>query len=170
MHKFETLITAGISFSLNALDKANSEYVEQLQNSSSTPAVKGLQMIELQKTVLAIGMFSLFESILQQRLSCKKGFQRTKEILQETNQIQLLNRFNDFYLAINVLKHGKGLSYNKLVEKADSLPFQIKMKEEYHFDEGDVSEVLTYLKVDNDFVLNCADIIQKVSEGISVDI
>lgn len=38
-------------------------------------------MIQLQKAILAIGIFSLFESKLQDELSCRKGFEEAKKEL-----------------------------------------------------------------------------------------
>ena len=37
--------------------------IEELQINASTIAIKNLQMIHLQKAILAVGMFSIFESI-----------------------------------------------------------------------------------------------------------
>jgi len=166
MHSFDSLINLGTSFTLKALDELHAESIETLQTSARTSEVKKLQMIKLQKVVMAIGMFSLFESILQQRLSCENGFVKAKEILISAKKFELLELFNKFYLAVNVLKHGKGKSYNELISEADTLPFQLKLENQCSFNDGDVDEVSTYIKVDNDFVLNCANIIQLVSNEI----
>jgi len=74
MHNFDELVYRGAAFTLNALEEVNSKVIEVLQTSASTIAVKNLQMIQLQKAILAIGMFSLFDSILQEGLSCRNGF------------------------------------------------------------------------------------------------
>jgi len=166
MHSFDSLINLGTSFTLKALDELNAESIETLQTSARTSEVKKLQMIQLQKVVMAIGMFSLFESILQQRLSCKNGFDKAKEILKTAKKHALLNRFKIFYLAINVLKHGKGQSYNELMKQADSLPFQIKKRNHDFFNEGNIDEVSTFIEVDNQFVLSCADIVEQVSKEL----
>ncbi|WP_405199086.1 hypothetical protein [Christiangramia sp. LLG6405-1] len=165
MHQFQDLANRGITFTLRALDELNSKIIDELQTHAPTSAVKNLQMIQLQKAILAIGMYSLFESILQQQLKCKNGFKKAKELLMSENKNELLNQFNVYYLAINVLKHGKGKSYETLISKTD-LPFQIKKENQYFFCEGDVSEVSTLILVDNDFVIDCANIIEKVSKEI----
>ncbi|GAA4438159.1 hypothetical protein GCM10023188_33180 [Pontibacter saemangeumensis] len=169
MHKFDDLIYRSTAFALNALEEASLKVLNELQTGASTIAVKNLQMIQLQKVILATGMFSLFESILQEELSCQDGFKEAKKILSKKGKNELHDRFIDFYYAINVLKHGKGKSYNALVAKSGLLPFKIKIPEENFFEEGDVSEVSTLIEVDNQFVLNCAELIEQVSKEIRIE-
>jgi hypothetical protein len=120
----------------------------------------------LQKAILAIGMFSLFESILQEGLSSRNGFEEAKKVILKNGKVELQNRFENFISAINVLKHGRGRSYDTLVSKPELLPFKIKLPGENFFNEGDVSEVSTLIKVDDEFVLNCAELIEQISKEI----
>lgn len=124
-------------------------------------------MIQLQKAIIAIVMFSMFDSILQDQLSCRNGFESAKKILKEKQNLELHDRFDEFICAINVLKHGQGKSYDALLSKSELLPFRIKLREENFFDEGDVSEIDTLIEVDDNFVLNCASLIYKVSSEIA---
>ena len=78
----------------------------------------------------------------------------------------LKDRFSDLQLAINVLKHGRGRSYDALVAKAGALRFRVKLPGEVFFCDGDVSEVSTLIEVDDSFVLSCAEVIREVSEAI----
>ena len=119
-------------------------------------------MIQLQKAILVVGMFSIFEAHLQQGLNCSNGFDEAKEILEDKGELDLKERFNDFFLSINVLKHGRGRSYDALVAKAEALPFRIRLSNESFFSEGDVSEVSTLIEVDDAFVQLCADVISNV--------
>ena len=166
MHKFEDLIYRSTAFTLGALEDINLKIIEELQTSGSTILVKNLQMIQLQKIIFAIGMFSMFDAILQDKLSCKNGFEGAKKILKEKQNIELNNRFDDFIFAINVLKHGKGRSYDTLLSKSELLPFKIKLRGENFFEEGDVSQINSLIEVDDNFVLNCADLIDKISSEI----
>jgi hypothetical protein len=166
MHNFDELVYRGTTFTLCALKEVNSKVIEELQASASTKAVKNLQMIQLQKAILAIGMFSLFDSILQEALSCRNGFEEAKKILTQKAKVELHNNFEYFICAINVLKHGRGRSYDILVAKSSSLPFRIKLPGQNFFYEGDVSEVSTLIEVDDNFVLNCAELIEQVSREI----
>lgn len=115
---------------------------------------------------IAIGMFSLFESILQEGLSSRNGFEEAKKVIVKNGKVELQNRFDNFICAINVLKHGRGRSYDTLVSISELLPFKIKLPGENFFNEGDVSEVSTLIKVDDEFVLNCAELIEQISNEI----
>jgi hypothetical protein len=111
-------------------------------------------------------MFSLFEAILQDGLNCSDGFSEVAPILDGEGQGALKDEFYDFRKAINVLKHGRGQSYDALVAKAANLPFKVKLPTEAFFNEGDVSEISTLIEIDDKFVLQCAKIIQEVSEVV----
>ncbi|MGR3810549.1 hypothetical protein [Jiulongibacter sp. NS-SX5] len=166
MHRFNELVLRSTLFTLDSLKEVENNVIELLQTRGSTVLVKNLQMIQLQKAITAIGMFSLFESILQDGLDCKNGFQEAKNIMKESGNEDLNVRFEDFICAINVLKHGKGRSYDTLVAKSSLLPFKIRMPREGYFEEGDVSEISTLIEVNDDFVLDCARLIEEVSEEI----
>jgi len=123
-------------------------------------------MIQLQKAISAVGMFSMFDAILQGRLQCADGIQGAAALLEAKGEAVLKERFSDLQLAVNVLKHGKGRSYDALVQKAGSLPFRIKLPGEAFFNEGDVFEFSTLVEVDDAFVLLCAEVIHAVSVSI----
>ncbi|WP_338646479.1 hypothetical protein V5J73_13385 [Flavobacterium sp. KS-LB2] len=166
MHLFDDLIYRTTVFTLNVLEETRAKAIEELQTGGSTIAVKNLQAIQLQKVIIAVGMFSLFESMLQEGLSCRNGFEEAKKILVQAGNITLKNNFEEFICAINVLKHGKGKSYNALVSQSTKLPFKIKLIGENFFEEGDVAEVSTLIEVNDKFVLDCAELIENVSKEI----
>lgn len=74
MHLFDDLIYRTTVFTLNVLEETRAKVIEELQTGGSTIAVKNLQAIQLQKAIIAVGMFSLFESMLQEALSYRNGF------------------------------------------------------------------------------------------------
>ncbi|MFM5646353.1 hypothetical protein [Aeromonas caviae] len=166
MHSFTELVDRCTTFTLKTLREANEKTIELLQTSGATSLVKTLQMIQLQKVILAVGMFSIFEANLQDSLGCTNGFDEAKKILGDEEALDTKERFEDIYLAVNVLKHGRGRSYDALVAKAKTLPFRIKLPDESFFFEGDVSEVSTLVEVDDAFVQHCGTIISDVSEVI----
>lgn len=166
MHRFTDLIDGCTTFTLEVLRDAHGRTKRELETSARTPLVKTLQMIRLQKVIMVTGMFSIFESILQRRLNCVNGFSEASSILDSKGELLLKERFRDIQLAINVLKHGRGQSYDALVAKADTLPFRIRKPDQPFFSEGDVSEVSTLIEVDDTFVHNCAGIIREVSNAI----
>ncbi|MFJ1267885.1 hypothetical protein ACD661_04835 [Legionella lytica] len=163
MHKFTELIDRCVTFTIETLRDVNDRVSEELQTSGATRLVKTLQMVQLQKAILIVGMFSMFEANLQDSLDCEDGFKCAKEILTDRGQSAIKERFEDLCLAINALKHGRGRSYYTLVEKVDNLPFKIKLPDESFFLEGDVSEVSTLVEVNDEFVQYCLDVIRDVS-------
>jgi hypothetical protein len=87
-------------------------------------------------------------------------------ILGTKGETSLQEKFSDFQGAINALKHGRGRSYDALVAKAAGLPFKVKLPAEDFFNEGDVSEISTLIDVDDNFVRECASLIQDISFAI----
>jgi len=166
MHSFTETVNRCATFTLEALREANVSTVETLQESGATSLIKTLQMIQLQKTILAVGMFSMFEANLQDGLGCSNGFSSAKKILNDEGELDTKERFDNLCMAINVLKHGRGRSYDALVAKANSLTFRIKLPEESFFFEGDVSMVSTLVEVDDAFVQYCGDVIRDVSDVV----
>lgn len=166
MHEFTELIYRCTSFSLGYLNKVNDEIIQKMESSSATSLVKNLQMINLHKVVLAVGMFSIFEAHLQDNLGCSNGFSEAKKIINEAGKIDIKVCFNDLILAINVLKHGKGKSYYALVKRANRIPFRVKLPDEVFFYEGDVSEISTLIEVDDAFVELCSKSIEDVSNVV----
>jgi len=166
MHSFNELADRCASFTLSALREANDRTIDMLQTSGATTLVKTLQMIQLQKAIFAVGMFSIFEADLKTNFGCEHGFNKVKKILHAKGKADLKERFEDLYFAINALKHGPGDSYNALVAKAGQLPFRVKMPTESFFFEGDVGEVNTLIEVDDAFVQLCGDMISEVSQAM----
>jgi hypothetical protein len=167
MHSFADLVNRSTNFALFRLKEAEDEIVESLQTSGATRHVKNLQMIQLHRAVTAVGIFSLFESIVQDRLKCLDGFAAVRECLESASEVDLANRFSLFVYAINVLKHGHGRSYDALIDMGKNLPFRIKRPGEDFFSEGDVSEIATLIEVDDRFVRDCADLIAQVAGVIN---
>ena len=164
MHSFPDLINRCTAFTLGALEEVNARTINALQTSGATALIKTLQMIRLQKTIMAVGMFSLFEATLQESLNCKNGFAEAKNILDQNGDAAILERFNDLELAINVLKHGLGRSYHALIAKSGgTLQTYVKQLNYQVSDEGEVSEIATLIEVDDKFIGHCAEVIEQVS-------
>jgi hypothetical protein len=167
MHPFGDLVNRSTNFALASLKEAEDEVIEALQTSGATRHVKNLQMIQLHRAITAVGIFSIFESIVQDRLECRDGFAMVRDCLEREGEVDLNNRFSLFVYAINILKHGRGRSYDALIAIGVDLPFRIKRPGEDFFAEGDVSEVATLIEVDDAFVRNCADLIGQVENVVN---
>ena len=136
MHSFADLADRSVNFALGTLQRAEDELIEALQTSGATRHVKNLQMIQLSRAIIAVGMFSIFESVVQDRLECRNGFVTVRECLEHENENDLESRFAIFVNAINVLKHGRGRSYDALLAMDNDLPFRIKRPGEDFFPKG----------------------------------
>jgi hypothetical protein len=164
MHAFDTdLLPLCAEFTLSHSRTVQDEIIDELQTSARTPLLTALRMLRLQRAILVTGMFSLFESLLQSEMGWTEPFDRLKERLAQSGNIELAETFDDYQLAINVLKHGKGRSYRQLLAKASKLEFKVKPEGEPFFFEGDVSEVSVLIDVDDRFVMRCAALIQEAS-------
>jgi len=64
MHSFAELVDHSTNFGLFTLKEAEDKVIEALQTSGATRHVKNLQMIQFHRAVIAVGIFSLFESIV----------------------------------------------------------------------------------------------------------
>lgn len=167
MHDFSELIHRCTTFTLTSLHDVHEKTLEALQTSGATSLVKTLQMIRLEKVILVVGMFSIFDAILKDRLNCENGFAEVKSILKEGNETELLEQFTNYELAINALKHGKGRSYNKLIAKERmSIQATVKNPNENFFFEGDVSEIAGLVEVNDEFIENCSILITRISSTL----
>lgn len=83
MHSFTELVDRCATFTIKTLDEANAKTIEELQTSGATSLVKTLEMVQLQKVIFAVGMFSIFEADSQEGLNCSNGFGEAKKILEK---------------------------------------------------------------------------------------
>jgi len=162
MHEFTDLADRSTSYVLGVLNETADRIGAQLETSSATHHIKNLQMIQMHKAIMAVGLFSLFEAVLQDGLEVEHGFREADAVLAALGDADLALRFRQYRLAVNVLKHGRGKSYDALAAKISDLPFRMKGPDEAFF-EGDVSEVSTLIEVDDAFVSACADLVREVS-------
>ena len=158
MHSFANHCERSTNILLRLLKDEENTVFKQMETSAATINILLLRDFNHTRAFYTIGMFSSFEAVLQSY--SYKSFQAVKDTLEANNSMKLLKRFNIYKDAINVLKHGKGSSYDRLKKKVN-LPFTIKYCDE-PFYEGDVSEIDTLIDVDNEFIVNCVDLIRDV--------
>jgi hypothetical protein len=119
-------------------------------------------MLRLQKAVLATGMFSLFEALLQDKYGWEYPYSSLDQKLRELGRTDLADPIKDYNLSINVLKYGTGRSHAELMARKETLPFRISVPG-HAFDEGDVSEIGILIDVDDRFVRRCAELIDQAT-------
>ncbi|MGB8663622.1 MAG: hypothetical protein WCD24_02515 [Serratia inhibens] len=166
MHQFNELAYRCTCFSLRVINEAYEKTVKELSETGSTPPVKNLQALNLQKMIHAVGLFSIFEAYLQQELACRNGFKEAELILGQAGEHALKENFHNCYLAINALKHGDGASYKILISNISTLNFVVESQTTPTFEEGDVSGIFGLVRVDDSFIENCLEVIEKVSKCI----
>ena len=167
MYAFDTdLLPLCADFTLSQSRKVQGEVHEELQANARTSRVTTLRMLRLQRAILVTGMFSLFEALLQGGMGWTEPFKQLNENLKQSGNLELAETLDDYRLAINVLKHGAGWSYHELLERSPRLKFEVKPDGESFFHEGDVSEIDVLIDVDEQFVRQCAALIQQISSII----
>tara|TARA_B100000678_G_C17994081_1_gene416171 strand:- start:51 stop:581 length:531 start_codon:yes stop_codon:yes gene_type:complete len=161
------LLIEGCVASMKTLIEDTRVQIEELMKTHPTSVhIKNLQSLNLQYAVTAVGIFSIFEADLQRELEADDGFRAVRALLIERDESELLERFDLFKHAINVLKHGAGRSYDALRQFDGSLPFLLKSSDQESFDEGDCTEIDTLILADDEFVSNCAEIVYQVSDFV----
>lgn len=104
-----------------------------------TVFVNSLRMATVEIEVAVVGVFSLFEARMQAHFPKGPFFQRLRSHLINEYQLELATKVHHYYLAVNVLKHGLGSSYEELLNEPN-LPFSIRQIGENFFDDGDIAE------------------------------
>jgi len=165
VHPFSDLAVRCVAMTASSTKEARQRALALLQESGSTVLVKGLQAVELQRAMMAVGLVSMFEAALQRALGVESGFGAARAMLQEGGHAKLEEDFADLLRAINVLKHGAGRSCNELLARRDALPFKVRAEGEF-FEEGDVSELDFLVRADDEFFRYCAAIVDEVATKV----
>jgi hypothetical protein len=148
---------------VNARDDA---IVNELQTRSETTLVDSLRQCTVDRTIIAVGLVGTFEATLANLYGWEQPWNALAGVLGGTGRPNLYDQMRDFYDAVNVLKHGRGRSYDRLLERRDVLSFEVKGPREAFFAEGDVSEVPRLVAADNAFVERCSEIIGEIASVI----
>ena len=101
----------------------------------SDAQVEELRAATVALELAAVDIFTLFEARMQHHFKRGPFSRKLKSVLLESGQTDLANRVHQYYLAINVLKHGKGASYRELLNAPSSL-FVVKPTTEIIADEA----------------------------------
>src|SRR3954464_11287459 len=97
------LLSRCADFTLAQAAEVQSKVLKELKQSGATRHAMTLRLIRLQRSVLAIGMFSLFESFLQDAMGWREPFVEIPRYLREHDRPDLSQHFKDYRDAINVL-------------------------------------------------------------------
>ena len=160
------LLTTCVGFTLQHTHEAEQQTFKELETSGATRLVSALRVFRLQRAILAVGMFSMFEALLQSKLKWTQPFIQLDDHLRKHDKLHLASAIYDYRLAVNVLKHGEGRSHQELIARADKLEFKVRADGDHFHEEGDVSDVGILVDADDQFVRRCAELIKQASEAI----
>ncbi|MEJ6708307.1 MAG: hypothetical protein QNK92_05815 [Amylibacter sp.] len=114
------------------------------QNETSTD-VEDLHAATVALELASVDIFSLFEARMQHHFRRGPFSRKLKSLLLEAKQSDLADKFHQYYLATNVLKHGKGASYRELLNTPNS--FVVVKSNEDIADEANASAGLVDVSV-----------------------
>jgi hypothetical protein len=160
------ILTACVNFTFQHTHEVEQQIFEQLETSGATRLVNALRVFRMQRAIFAVGMFSMFEAMLQSKLKWTEPFNQLDEYLRKHDKHHLASAIIDYRLAVNVLKHGEGRSHQELLARADKLEFKVRADGDYFYGEGDVSDVGILVDADDHFVRRCSELIEQASEAI----
>ncbi len=160
------LLPACANFVLSNAAELEQHVLKELETSGATRHVMTLRMIRVQRAVLAIGMFSLFEALLRTKMNWTQPFDELHRYLNKHDKGHLASAFIDYRLAVNALKHGRGRSHTELLARGSSLDFKVRAAGDLFGEEGDISEVDVLVDADEQFVRRCAELIEEASNFI----
>ena len=106
--------------------KASEDRISEILEFVNGQNASDAQLEELRVTTVAlklsaVDIFSLFEARMQHHFKRGPFSRKLKSLLLKSEKIDLADRVHQYYLAVNVLKHGKGASYRELLNAPNSL-------------------------------------------------
>lgn len=144
------------------------KHVKRLGTGASTIDVNGLRTCSMAITIVAVGLMGTFEAMLQGHAGWTDTYRELGKVLRGGGRADLADRMIDYRLAVNVLKHGEGRSYEQLLARRGLLPFPIKGRGEAFFNEGDVSEVGGLVDTRGGFVDDCTELLNEIRSVLGI--
>mgnify|MGYP001279869348 CR=1 FL=1 len=128
-------LIAAAQVTAKAFENRISEALKLMDGSVGTDAqVKELRRATKALELAAVDIFSIFEARMQHHFKRGPFSRKLKALLLESKELDLAERLHKYYLAVNVLKHGKGASYRELLNSPTSL-FDVKSPQTANSDE-----------------------------------
>ncbi|MEB8385845.1 hypothetical protein OO012_01275 [Rhodobacteraceae bacterium KMM 6894] len=103
-------------------EESISEIRDHLTGQTGSDAeMEELRTAQVALESIAVDTFTLFEARMQHHFKRGPFSRKLKSALLEAGHTDLADRIHEYYLAINVLKHGKGASYRELLNTPTTL-------------------------------------------------
>lgn len=161
------LLTVSCTTLLPVVQAKENECLAILERVGSTSAINAYRSLQLQRIVIVIGMFSLFEATLADEFGWGSPIETLQVRFRSGGRSDLADQFEKYWLANNVLKHGSGRSLQRLLEMQGDLDFRVKRPGEWFFGEGDLAEGHALILVSDEFIQNCSKLIEECSRVAS---
>ena len=156
----EMLIASGRA-SADQIRGALAAIFKNLETSGATRHLSAIDICNTRISVTVVGIVSLYESRLQSAFGWNKPFDEVQRLLNTFGAPNQEEQFENCRLAVNVLKHGKGASLFKLLDRAGRLPFKVQSTLGSLVDEGDVCRPSDLILVTVDFLELCCKVIEE---------
>lgn len=116
-----------------------SDLLKRMGGQTGTAAqAEDLRAATVALELAAVDVFTLFEARLQHHFRRGPFSRKLTAALADAGQADLADRVHQYYLGINVLKHGKGASYRELVNAPSDL-FAVRPADDSVADEAQVA-------------------------------
>ncbi len=120
-HDVKELVAAARATAKPSEDRI-SEVTTLIDAGQGTDAlVEDLRAATIALELAAVDLFSTFEARMQHHFRRGPFSRKLVTLLRDAGQTELADRFHQYYLAINVLKHGKGASHRELLNAPSAL-------------------------------------------------
>lgn len=156
----DTLVAAGRS-TARQMQAVLDELFEALQTSGATRLLSGVDICHTQLATSSVGVFSIYESRLQSGFGWGNPFDEVMKRVNAAGHCHEAKQFDNYRLAINVLKHGTGKSHNKLLDRHDQLEFEVQKVFGDLNQEGDVCPPSDLVVVSVQFLERCCDLVEQ---------
>lgn len=115
------LVTAAQANAKTSTDRV-SEILKQIDGQGASPAqAEDLRAATHALELATVDLFSVFEARMQHHFKRGPFSRKLKTLLLDAKKPDLADRLHRYYLAVNVLKHGKGASYRELLNSPSTL-------------------------------------------------
>lgn len=129
-------LIAAAQTNAKAFEDRISEVVKLIDGQSASEAqAEELRDATVSLELAAVDIFCVFEARMQNHFKRGPFSRKLKALLLKAEKVDLADRVHQYYLAINVLKHGKGASHRELLESPSAL-FVVKPSEDIIVDEA----------------------------------
>jgi hypothetical protein len=101
--------------------KAPQDRISEFSHATTGPEAEQLRAATVELEKISVDIYSVFEARMQHHFKRGPFSRKLQSLLVAGGETDLAERIRQYYLAINVLKHGKGDSYRELAKEQDAL-------------------------------------------------